>query len=56
MASIFTGAVNGNWSNSGNWTPAKPGAGDAVTIAATVSSLVVDESATCLSIEGKPAM
>ena len=50
-ASLFQGAVNGNWSNAGNWAPAKPGAGDAVTIAATVSSLVVDETGTCLSID-----
>ena len=23
-ASLFTAAINGNWSNSGNWTTAKP--------------------------------
>lgn len=39
------------WSTAANWSAGKPDAADAVTIGAAVTSLIVDEAATCLSID-----
>lgn len=41
------------WSTVANWSDGKPDASDAVTVAAGVTSLIVDEAATCLSFSSE---
>lgn len=55
-ATQFTdGTADHKWSTAGNWSDGKPDAADAVTVAAGVTAIEIDEAATCLSFDTNAA-
>ena len=52
MATEFNDATaDHKWSTAGNWSSGKPDSADAITIDAGVTSLIIDEAASCLSFD-----